>query len=212
MGAKNDYRAEIYGKYDSGFKKLGQSFDRAAAARLMRPLRFRFRGWLPSDRHAEIADVGCGSGALLHYFSTLGYSRLSGVDISAEQVAIANQLGVTAVQGDALSFLRRNAGKFDLLTSVDVIEHLTKPEGMEFLRACHAAIKPGGRLILQMPNGAAPWFGPTFFSDFTHETCYTPRLMADLLRLVGFVQPTSREVGPVPWGAGAVAALRYPLW
>jgi SAM-dependent methyltransferase len=112
--------------------------------------------------------------------------------------------------GDLLAFLRARPQRFDLLTGLDIVEHFTKDEVLEFLDACRGALRPGGRLVLQTPNGESPFGGAVRYGDFTHETCFTPALLAQLLELTGFTAVECRECHPV--ARGVVSLLRIALW
>jgi hypothetical protein len=52
---------------------------------------------LPADKNARILDAGCGSDSLVWWMPKRGYERSGGIDVSAEQVQIANALGVRNV-------------------------------------------------------------------------------------------------------------------
>jgi 2-polyprenyl-3-methyl-5-hydroxy-6-metoxy-1,4-benzoquinol methylase len=174
--------------------------------------RFFFRGWLPSDPNAKILDIGCGSGKFLYVLKQQGYDNLYGVDLSDEQVAIARQIEPNVHRGDVLDYLRQHRNAFDLITGLDLIEHLKKDELLVLLDEVREALKPDGRLILQTPNGDSPFFGPVLYGDFTHETCLTPSLLTMLLRQAGLREVEAREQGPVPWGHGWRSALRFLGW
>src|SRR5581483_4964270 len=69
--------------------------DLAPRLAIMRDLVRRF---FPDDRNAAVLDLGCGNGILLLAARRQGYLRLSGVDGSPEQVAIAHRFGVSEVR------------------------------------------------------------------------------------------------------------------
>lgn len=207
-----DYRARIYDRYASIFKDSQRLFDPDAARRWGRAYKFYFRDWYPLNRKAAIADLACGDGRLLFHFKELGYENLHGVDISTEQVDLARQVAPTVVQGNVLDYLTANVGAFDLLTGIDIVEHLHKNEVLQFLDACLAALKAGGRLILQTPNAESPWIAAVRYGDFTHEVCFTPGSLSRLLTLCGFTKTTFREQGPPPFSYSVNAGLRRVAW
>src|SRR5690349_8270618 len=53
---------------------------------------------IPRDSNTCIVDLGCGHGAFLYFLAKAGYTRLSGVDLSFEQVELAKRLGIDSVQ------------------------------------------------------------------------------------------------------------------
>jgi 2-polyprenyl-3-methyl-5-hydroxy-6-metoxy-1,4-benzoquinol methylase len=206
------YRMRIFENYAVDFEDSGERFDEAAELRWGRAYHSYFEGWLPGSRDASIADLGCGRGRLLYFFRHQGFVRLYGVDASPSQVRLARQVVPEVVQGDVFDFLEQSEGGFDLVAALDLIEHLRKDAVLDFLDLCHARLKPGGRLILQTPNADSPWVSGVRYGDFTHEICFSPPLLARLLRLCGFVDIEARETGPVAWGYSAASTVRFALW
>ncbi len=206
----HDYRSRIYAKYASHFTGESPQFDRVSAERWGRPYETFLRGWLPKEKDAEILDVACGSGRLLHFFVRRGYPNVTGVDISEEQLAIAKQVTERVVRENVSDFLERHENHFDLITGFDILEHLYKDEAIRFLDGCYKALKPGGRLVLQTPNSETPWGLPMRYGDFTHEVVYQASGLGKLLSLIEFVDVEARETGPVPLGLRST--VRTVMW
>jgi 2-polyprenyl-6-hydroxyphenyl methylase/3-demethylubiquinone-9 3-methyltransferase len=96
-------------------------------------------------------DVGCGAGLLCEPLARLG-AAVTGVDAAAENIAVAK--AHAAGQGLAITYqageLAKLKGRFDLVTAMEVIEHVTDPASFVAELAAHLA--PGGLLILSTPN------------------------------------------------------------
>ena len=105
---------------------------------------------LPDD---AILEVGCGPGQLLAYLASKGYRSLEGIDISAEQIEIAKAQGLRAQCADVFSFLEQRKGAYQAIIGLDFVEHFTKDEVLRLFRAMWRALKGGGVLLLQTPNG-----------------------------------------------------------
>lgn len=97
-------------------------------------------------------DVGCGAGLLCEPLARLG-ADVTGVDAAAENVAAARAhaagggLAITYACGDLAAL---GLGQFDLVTAMEVIEHVAdKPA---FVAALAASLAPGGLMILSTPN------------------------------------------------------------
>lgn len=96
-------------------------------------------------------DVGCGAGLMCEPLARLG-ARVTGVDAAAETITVAE----THAEGQGLAIDYRCAdvaaleGQFDLVTSMEVIEHVAEPS--TFLAALAARLAPGGLMILSTPN------------------------------------------------------------
>lgn len=97
------------------------------------------------------ADVGCGAGLLAEPLARLG-AAVTGIDAAPENIAAA--LAHAARQGLAIDYRVGGAealeGQFDLVTSLEVVEHVTDPEA--FIGALAEAVAEGGLLILSTPN------------------------------------------------------------
>ena len=207
-----DYRTRIYKNYATNFQDAPKTFDEAAAWQWGRAQRYYLRNWLPQDKSAKVVDLACGGGKLLHFFKRMGYTNITGVDISPEQVKLARQVTPNVDEADVLEWLESNPASFDLITGFDIVEHFHKDEVLRFLDACHAALKPGGRLILQTPNADSPWGTVHRYNDFTHEVGFNPNALSRLLSLTGFQSIVSRETGPIPIGHSVKSTIRYLIW
>ena len=206
-----NYRQRIYDNYVSGFQGVKGAPPPSSSRRWAMAYRTYLHGWLPSEKTARILDVGCGSGNLLRHFKTLGYQNLHGVDISPEQVALARQGIPGVVEGNVFDYLDSASGQSDLIIGLDLVEHFNKDEVLRFLSACHKALRPGGRIILQTPNAESPWACSVRYGDFTHEVCFSPRLLARLLEMSGCRSIEAREAGPVA-RCGPSSAVRWLFW
>ena len=168
-----NYREAIYRRYAEKFQASG--YQRAdLVAHWTRAYRWYFRRWLPTAPDAAIVDVGCGGGQMLQVMKNLGYTALQGVDASEQQVQRARTAGLDVRHGNATDALRESPARRDLILAIDMVEHLHKGEAMEFLEAAHAALRPGGRLILQMPNPDARAGMRVRYGDLTHEIAFGP--------------------------------------
>jgi len=197
-----DYRTRLYAHYAVNFQDAQETFSKEAALRWGRGYHHYLRGdWLPADKNVAIADVACGSGKLLYFLKNMHYHNIVGVDISPDQVRLARQVTPEVDEADVLDWLDAHTSSIDLIVGLDFVEHLDKSEILRFIDACHSALKPGGRLILQTPNAESLWGTSIRYGDFTHEVGFTPDLLSRLLKQAGFHHLEVRETGPVPCAA-----------
>ena len=100
-------------------------------------------------------DVGCGAGLLCEPLARMG-AAVTGVDAAHQNIAAATahaaQSGLM-VDYRAGELSAQNLGTFDLVTSMEVIEHVTDPAA--FVAELVAHLKPGGLLIMSTPNRTA---------------------------------------------------------
>lgn len=100
-------------------------------------------------------DVGCGAGLLCEPLARLG-ATVTGVDAAGENIAAAKahaaQSGL-AIDYRAGELAAQKLGQFDLVTSMEVIEHVTDPAA--FVGELAARLKRDGLMILSTPNRTA---------------------------------------------------------
>jgi SAM-dependent methyltransferase len=202
------FRDELYASYTlhSGHasSEASADFDRVRT--------HYFRGWLPSDPDAPVLDLGCGSGQLLGFLTRSGLRSVVGVDRSPPQVERSRRAapGAELVLGDGRALLRERAGSFGAIFCIDVLEHLTRDELLEYLHLIVAALRPGGVLIAQVPNADSPFHGAIRYGDLTHELAFTVDALAHLFAIVGLERAQFRECGPVAKNAKGI--VRVGLW
>lgn len=99
-------------------------------------------------------DVGCGAGLLAEPLARLG-AKVTAVDAAPELIEVAK--AHAAGQGLAIDYgavgVEAVAGRFDLITAMEVIEHVADPQA--FVDDLAKRLAPGGLLILSTPNRTA---------------------------------------------------------
>ena len=100
-------------------------------------------------------DVGCGAGLLCEPLARMG-AAVTGLDAAPENIAAARiHAGLSGLEIDyrAGSVEGLDGRTFDLVTSLEVIEHVSDPAG--FVRGLADALAPGGLLVISTPNRTA---------------------------------------------------------
>lgn len=101
----------------------------------------------------RILDIGCGTGGNLETLSSFG--RAEGVDISPEALDFCRARGLDNVRQGAAETLPYQSEWFDLVTGLDVVEHLD--DDVAGLREMRRVLRPGGRMLLFVPAFRFLW-------------------------------------------------------
>ncbi len=135
-----------------------------------------------------LLDIGCGNGTFLHLARSRGFVP-HGMDGSARAVEIAQkEYGLQVRHGEIGSKTWIDA-QFDFVTMFHVLEHLSAPK--EGLKYAWDLLKPGGSLIVQVPNVASiqarifrgRWYG---LDVPRHVISFTPTALKRLFQETGF--------------------------
>ena len=101
----------------------------------------------------RILDVGCGTGANLELLGKYGESE--GVDVSEDALAFCRARGLENVRRGAAERLPYDDCTFDLVTGLDVVEHLD--DDVAGLTEMRRVLKPGGHALLFVPAFMFLW-------------------------------------------------------
>jgi 2-polyprenyl-6-hydroxyphenyl methylase / 3-demethylubiquinone-9 3-methyltransferase len=100
-------------------------------------------------------DIGCGAGLLCEPLARMG-AAVTGVDAAPENIDAANaHAALSGLEIDycAGEIADQGLGQFDVVCSMEVIEHVTDPAAFVAELARH--LRPGGLLLLSTPNRTA---------------------------------------------------------
>ena len=169
--------------------------DAAMALRCSEPYleleRARARYYL--DRVAEVRpaatsllEVGCGTGTLLIEARRRGW-RCLGIEPGRAAAAKAREQGAPVIDGWFPRDLPADAGRFDVVAALDVLEHFTAPRA--HLRELRRHVAATGAILLQVPNwnsllvqlegAASSVVAPG------HWTYFTPHTLRDMAQSEG---------------------------
>jgi SAM-dependent methyltransferase len=146
--------------------------------------------WKPAvcAPHMAVLEVGCGLGQFLLYLKAKGVADFLGFDQDPGLAAHIPE----AVRGhfrvaDVWGFLadRDDGRTFDRIVLFDVLEHFAPADGARLLAGLAARLRPGGRLVVKVPNAASPWGAQHQFGDLTHKAAYTPKSLRQLALAAG---------------------------
>lgn len=176
---------------------------------LTRPMLARLKG-LKATGAKSILEIGCGNGYLASRMAELGFdvtatdSSRSAIDVAAATYANVSSFAVASVY-DAASFAP--LGSFDVVVTVEVIEHLQYPR--ELFRRARERLKPDGRLLLTTPyHGYLKNLAISLLNrwdshvsvgwDVGHVRFFSPRSMQAIAAEEGFREGAWQGLGRIP--------------
>ncbi len=127
----------------------------------------------------NVLDVGCGTGANLEMLSQFGDAE--GVDVSAEALDFCRARGLRRVKQGAAEELPYDDESFDLVTGLDVVEHLD--DDVAGLKEMRRVLRPDGRAVLFVPAFMFLWGVQDDISH--HRRRYTMAGLKDSVRKAG---------------------------
>ena len=222
-------------QYDPIKRSLGKVFNKTPFLRiafyhmldilLLRSWHVRkdLRQWakLQSDKDGcRILDAGSGFGQYTWFMSKLEIKpSILAVDVKDEQIADCNSFFAKAgskdvkfEKADLTSFSIKDA--FDLILSVDVMEHIAEDE--KVFANFHYSLKPGGMLIVSTPSDQ----GGSDVHDHDHGESFIDEHVRDgyniddiqlKLRKSGFLRTEARYTYGKPGQIGWKLSMKYPI-
>jgi 2-polyprenyl-6-hydroxyphenyl methylase/3-demethylubiquinone-9 3-methyltransferase len=103
----------------------------------------------------RVLDVGCGGGILAEAMAQRG-AQVTGIDLSDKSLRVAelhllqSKVGVTYEHASAEDYAERHAGAFDVVTCMELLEHVPDPAAM--VGACARLVHPGGQVFFSTIN------------------------------------------------------------
>lgn len=172
-------------------------------------------------RHGRVLDAGCGEGNLLARLDASNGYELEGIEFSTVAAQRAIDRGFRVTSGDFLE-LDLEPNRYDGLTMMYVLEHVPAPLGV--LRKAFDALRPGGHLIIAVPNyNYLRWIyvGPACYARHRQWTAlmaaehlhnFTPRTLSLLARRAGFEIVQWGTAAPHPVGSRLIRLAKSGAW
>lgn len=171
--------------YDAIAEEYRDSKQLAFREHLERHTLFQLLGDL---RGKTVLDMACGEGFYTRLLKRAGASEVTGIDISAEMIRLAQDrearhtLGCKYVRADAAAF--QPEGPVDRVVAMYLFNYAGSAEQLgRFCRACHGALRPGGRLIGVNDNVRNVPTGRVSLRKYGLErSCPNPAAEGDVIR------------------------------
>ena len=155
-------------QYSCGyFESPEQSLDDAQIAKKRHLAAKLLVGRDRHERDLRVLDIGCGWGGLGLYLAEVAGADVTGVTLSQEQHAIANERAAEKGLAERVRFNLRDyrdvAGPFDRIVSVGMFEHVGINHYETFFRKSAQLLADDGVMVLHSigrsegPNATSPW-------------------------------------------------------
>ncbi len=103
----------------------------------------------------KVIDIGCGGGILAESMARLG-AQVTGIDLGEKALKVAElhslETGISVryelIAAEAMA--EREAGQYDVVTCMEMLEHVPDPAAI--VQACATLVKPGGRIFFSTLN------------------------------------------------------------
>jgi len=157
----------------------------------------------------HILEFGCGEAPLGAALKQRQKCRVVGVELDHEAASIARKRIDDVYEGDVREIVAILHDQFDFIVGGDIVEHLDEP--WTFLSDLRRICKPGGKLLLSLPNVAhASIVGDLLQGRFDYVymglTCvghlrfFTRRTVEEMLHIAGWevvsIDPQSLAITP----------------
>jgi O-antigen chain-terminating methyltransferase len=157
-------------------------------------IKFRLRVYLPFVLSllriypkCEALDIGCGRGEWLELLGEQGFN-VRGIDFDDGMLQACRELGLQALNGDALVHMRSLPSEsLSVITGFHIAEHLPFDELQRIVIEAKRLLVPGGVLILETPNPENISVGSNhFYLDPTHLRPIPSELLSFLPEYYGY--------------------------
>jgi SAM-dependent methyltransferase len=101
------------------------------------------------DIDQRVIEIGCGAGDFIAQMRDKGIIA-EGIELNPSAVASARSRNLPVHQQDLQNAAIQNPSGYDVVCAFQVLEHISQP--FEFLSWCCDLLKPGGQLIIAVPN------------------------------------------------------------
>ncbi len=180
----SDSRDTLFQQYDKRIDLLDLNIDSKLAwfkQYIDRHYMQYIKSFSPDSTH--ILDIGCSRGYSLHALYDHGFTHLTGIDLSHNDIEAAKTILPQAdfLTSDAFEYLEAHPATYDVILIKAVLEHIPKDKVLPLLSLIKRSLKPEGIVIIDVPNMDWIFSSHERYMDFTHEVGFTRESMAQVL-------------------------------
>ena len=185
-----DYTKISVGYYDKVYQRQGGVQSR------WHHQKFEFlKRYLPKT--GKLLDIGCGPGTFIGTLSNTAMD-CTGIDIAPDQIDYAaRNYGNNKARFKSIAletFAKDSTERFDVISFVEVLEHLPEDAAIKMLKSAKSLLSPGGKILVTTPNYHSAWpfveflvnrLGEVRYED-QHINRYDAKKLESHLRISGY--------------------------
>ncbi len=154
--------------------------------------------YLPDFSKCRFVDIGSGRGEWLDVIRENGAVDYIGIDLNKLQNSVAEEHGHKTVCADCVKYIEElPENSIDMISGIQVIEHLHQSDLMNLFKHCLRVLKSGGIAMFETPNPDNISVGAnTFFFDPTHKRILPPQMIKYYFDWCGFKDVRIIESNP----------------
>jgi len=150
------------------------------------------------NSNSHVLEIGPGTGELLHLLNKQGIKKINIVDNDQSILDYCQgqynlSRAILARSLDMSKTLPKQ--KYDLVVLTQVFEHIPKSSYQNWIKNLYSVLKPGGSMLITVPNGANPLSGTEHYGDLQHENIFTVFSFRELMTFANLPGSNYRITG-----------------
>ena len=164
------------------------------------------------SKKGKLLDLGSFGGNLMKFASEQGYEA-EGVEVNKTMAEHCSKTLNMVVHNTKVQDFEGHDGEYDVITLIDVLEHLFEPKGV--IEAATKLLSPGGVLVIKVPHYGPQHFKQNIanalgiskrgiFHNFGHINLFTPKSLTRVLSDCGLEPLECIVAESEMWGSGGI--------
>ena len=150
---------------------------------------------LSTNLDSKILDFGCGAGREIDSMRKIGYANVTGFDV-ARWTTNSHRHEDVVIEPDSIGFLEQNPNAFDVIFFREAVYYTPIEQQNRLWSGFYGALKPGGKLVLIVFNGALSTSAWILQKDLAIKLAFNELTLKSFSFNAGFIGVHVEEVKP----------------